>query len=63
MPALPPSNVGLIGALHEEVREVVEAPRARGRASIESVSITGFSTAVDKAARTRKPLRSACFLQ
>jgi hypothetical protein len=25
MPALPPSNVGLIGALHEEMKEVVGA--------------------------------------
>jgi hypothetical protein len=39
MPALPPSNVGLIGALHEETREVVGSPRCEGRASIERVLV------------------------
>jgi hypothetical protein len=46
VPALPPTNVGLIGALHEEIREVIGSPSARGRASIESDPATGFSTAV-----------------
>jgi hypothetical protein len=30
MPALPPSNVGLISALHEEVREGSGSPRGEG---------------------------------
>jgi hypothetical protein len=54
VPALPPTNVGLIGALHEEMREVVSA---RGRASIESDPTTGFSTAVKESASMRKALR------
>jgi hypothetical protein len=30
MPTLPPTNVGLIGALHEEVREKDQGPSSRG---------------------------------
>jgi hypothetical protein len=54
---LPPTNVGLIGALHEEMSEVVGSPSARGRASIESDPATGFSTAVKECATARKTLR------
>jgi hypothetical protein len=57
VPTLPPTNVGLIGALHEEMRKVVGSPSARGRASIESNPATGFSTAVKESATAGKTLR------
>jgi hypothetical protein len=61
--ALPPANVGLIGALHREVERVARPSDEERRASIESESEHRFSTAVESRAAEKNLLRSACFPQ
>src|ERR671923_49553 len=62
VPAFPPTNVGLIGALHEEKREGRTSLDEGRRASIESHPVTGFSTVVARRAVVENTLRSGCFL-
>jgi hypothetical protein len=61
VPALAPTNVGLIGALHEGGEKKIDGPSMRGGASIESDPATSFSTTVEEPTRGRNLLRRACF--